>query len=638
MSSNEVGNTNEENNNKNRPDTPEKDSRKGSKKNTLNENEKLHLLSNAELIAKLQKEENEHNIQKEKLLNKIEEQKIELKTIKSTMEDRIDKIKTEYKRELEKKEKNLKAVSETNKKLIENLEVLNEEVAEKLDKGSIFKKAELKMKTLNSPPKKENQLEILVKVKEKELQNMNQMFSIVKRDKDLLEREKIDKKEHPFLIAELQDKLKYEEKKSMELQNELKTLEKYISNGSDDKKRHDETKEKLEKERKLLRDELAILKDKIKSQNSKQREDESARNLILIGRINDLEKKTKKLQTDLEDLRFTIDLIKQKNPELASTIETNLNKTIKNRESEKEKEKNVNKDNKDNKGAELTKHQSVTAGLHKRNLSQSQEIRKMINKSYSSINLNNNSFRSTSKNLDHTEQKIFNDDEKAILEKIISKEEVEKYEKRFIALEHAKNSIENKAKLDVKSLKKKLMDNEQQLEYINLLFKETDQKNKILQHQLNESKVESKSNNRKSLENTQNIEHLSKLLKERDQENKILLHKLNTLKKLSKHNALVPLGVKTEFEMDSNSNNMNTTKEVEMNPSTERKDRDHGSNEEILSKEGDNNENKSSIKSSPEVEKAKENDKDKEKDKEKDKNKEADKTNKDKDKKISKKK
>ena len=493
------------------------------------------------------------------LYNKINEQKAEIDHLTSTFDDRLEKIKAECRKEIEKKDKSLKAVSETNKKLIENLEVLNGEVDEKLDRGAVFKKAESKMKSMSS--KREKPLEILVKVKEKEIHNINNLLGIMKRDKELLEKERDEKQQNPFLVSELQDKLKFEEKKVFDLTNEIKTYQKLHKN-DDDKKRFEEIKLQYEKERKSLRDEIHMLKEKLQTQHSKQRDDESARNLVLHAKVTEVEVLKKKLESDLEGKIITIDGIKNKHPDAITTIE----------ELEKQREIDLERLKEEAKAEriEANKNKNVS---HKRNLSQSQEIggkqlKHMKNKSYSTVNLNLNKSNRTSsgnkadKHTDHSipQPKIFNDEEKHYLEKRISKEEVEKYEKRFIALEHNKNSIENKAKLDIKGYVRQIQEYQEKIDYLNILFKESEQKNKILQHQVNESKLESRTSSRKTAENNQNIEYLSKLLKEKEQENKILLHKFNAMKRLTKHNALAPLGVKTDYEKTENPLvNMNET-------------------------------------------------------------------------------
>ena len=569
MSSKSLINNNEESSptNKSRPETPNEYSRKDSQqKNTKKfpSNTNLTLTQDKDLLEKINehiKETKEKDQSIETLNNKIKEQQTEIEKLNSTFEARVDKIKNECRKELDKKDKSLKSVSETNKKLLENLEVLNNEMDHQLDKSSMFKKAELKMKSHGM--KAEKPLEILVKVKEKELHNMNNMIGWVKREKELLEKERDEKILNPFAIVELQDKLKFEEKKVQDLQNELKTFQRLKNN--DDAKKLEEMKLLWEKERKMLKEEIHMFKEKTKSHNVKQREDESARNSVLNARYIEEEINRKKFEQEVENFKNVIHMIRSEHPDISTSVD-DIQLRI-----EKEKERLLEEKQKEKEKAQLesekesgdgavnlksTKNKySSSKNTHKRNVSQSQEInykkfKKMKNNSsYSSLNLSSHRSNSKTHKLDQSkpELKIFNDEEKSILEKKITKEEVDRFEKRFIALEHAKISNDNKAKLDIKGYLKIIQENTEQLDYLNLQFKESEQKNKILQHQINEAKLETRLTTKKGNEFTQNIEYLSKMLKEKEQENKILLHKFNAIKRLTKHNTLAPLGIKTDY-------------------------------------------------------------------------------------------
>lgn len=157
-------------------------------------------------------------------------------------------------------------------------------------------------------------------------------------------------------------------------------------------------------------------------------------------------------------------------------------------------------------------------------------------------------------------------DERMELEKNLSLTQIEKFERKFEALEHSKSSLENKYHSDVRAYKKNISELEEKLEYLTLEFKESEQKNKIFQFQLNEYKNEQKAYQRKLNENQAQNENVINLLKEKEQENKILLGQLNAMKKVVKHNAVAPLDpdvtkqlqkIKNEESINNLTNNQN---------------------------------------------------------------------------------
>jgi hypothetical protein len=137
--------------------------------------------------------------------------------------------------------------------------------------------------------------------------------------------------------------------------------------------------------------------------------------------------------------------------------------------------------------------------------------------------------------------KLFSSEDKNKLEKVLAKPEIDKIERKFEALDHSKQSIQNKHKSDVKVFNKKLSELQERFDFLNLQLKESEQKSKISYFQMNEYKNEQKIYQKKLNEMQGQVDSMFKVIKEKDQENKILLNQLNSLRKIVKHNAVPPM-------------------------------------------------------------------------------------------------
>ena len=88
------------------------------------------------------------------------------------------------KKEIERKERTINQMTETNKKLKSELEILQVEVQEKLDKMEFKEKNDI---FENEKKKRYAPLEQLLKVKEKELQNSIDIVKTYKKEKEQLQ-------------------------------------------------------------------------------------------------------------------------------------------------------------------------------------------------------------------------------------------------------------------------------------------------------------------------------------------------------------------------------------------------------------------------------------------------------------------
>jgi len=83
---------------------------------------------------------------------------------------------------------------------------------------------------------------------------------------------------------------------------------------------------------------------------------------------------------------------------------------------------------------------------------------------------------------------LFNQNEKKILMNVLPEKEIEKFEKRYDALDNAKNNLKRKYVLETKTLDKENKDLEKRYEFSISQLKENDKKNKMLLLQVNEQK------------------------------------------------------------------------------------------------------------------------------------------------------
>lgn len=446
-------------------------------------------------------------------------------------------------KDLKEKEKAISTITVTNSKLMATLEILKKEVDEKFDKVS-FKQVSDKMK-----PIKENPLDIVLKVKEKELKNTMSLLEILKKDNENLKKA-MNEQININSYIDIQNKLKFKETQILELTNEIKLL----SRSTEEHNKCIETKKEFENEKKNLKDEIKKQKEIVRDLQFKLKEEESKHTKTKDNLIN--------LKRQVEASNRSL-LINKVNP--GSTNNNNNNSPS----LEAEKIKVLNHDENISEAIAAQSIQESRIVKARENISAERKNNNINNKILGLKNkiMDKSKIRDSSlnpkmhlkKRLDlenNYKEKLFNSEERLTLESVFSNEEIEKFEKKYDFLEHAKQANENKLKLENKNLQKKFIEKEEQFEYLSLQFKESEQKNKILQFQVNEYKNEQKVLQRKINDLQTNLKNLYTIIRENYQENKLLTNQLTNLRKLVKHNAVPPMDsdVVKHLEKIKNSN------------------------------------------------------------------------------------
>jgi hypothetical protein len=501
-----------------------------SKKDLINDdkinNDKINLLIKE--IEEL-KARDKINLQRIQELEEETEREREVNKQYKASHQRIIDEKT---KELKEKDKAVQTITVTNSKLMQTLDELKKEVDEHFDKVSVRQITDKIKKSKEE--NKQNPLEIVVKVKEKELKNANHLMEILRKDNEQLQKN-LDNYGDFNSILQLQDKLKVKEKEVFDLNLEIKTLTRSL----EEHKKCSTIRKETENEIKILKDDYKAIKEGMKMQQAKMKDDEKARQKTVDKMIN--------LKKELDKI--------QKGGELSINNSEAINKLLSN--SENKKVSNLN-------------HDPNIAGIlqtddKKENLKKNQSSEKKLI-SIKNINANNSNSKTliSRKKLsiqNDDKIKLFTSEEKIKLENILPKDELEKYEKKFEALDHSKQSIENKLKSDLKQFMRKITDQEGRLDFLSVQLKEAEQKCKINALQINEYKNEQRAYQRKLNETQAQTDSLYTLIREKDQENKILINQLSNFRKIVKHNAVPPMDIEITKHLEKMKNeesNMNS--------------------------------------------------------------------------------
>lgn len=425
--------------------------------------------------------------------------------------------------ELKEKDKSIYNLNLTNQKLMSMLEDLKRDVDGQLDKVN-FKQVTDKMK---KGKEKENPLDIVLKVKEKELKNTANLLDIIKRDNEKLQKT-VDSYTDYNKIIEVHDKLKVKEKENNDLVIEVRTLNRAL----EEHKRCESKRMEFEKDFKILKDDLKKAKDSLKDMQNKFKEEENKHQKtkdLLINTKREMEQLKKHKLGDLKD------------PKLGDKIVQNID---------------VN-----NKGKDPSNSDDINELLGNNGNSKPNEKKERIK-----TNLPNNN-EETSQSESPYIKRLFSTDERNRLKKLLSNSDIEKIEKNFEAAERSKLSIEKRLKSDIKLLQKKVTEQEEQCEYFALQYKELEQKSKISQFQVNEYKNEQKAYQRKLNEVHIYSDKYASQLKEKEQENRILLGQLNSLRKVMKHNVVPPMDedLQKHLEKIRNMDDSNIGTQVDIN-------------------------------------------------------------------------
>jgi hypothetical protein len=360
---------------------------------------------------------------------------------------------------------------------MQELEMLKREVDIKLDKINT-REYQQKDKEMERK-RKEKPLEDILRLKEKEIKNTITLLHIIKKDYETLENNYIDTDLQRF--TDLENKLAEETSRGVKLESQVKMLNKL----NEEHKRCETQREEFNKEKKLIQNELQFLKDKNNDLQLKMRSGEVKKKEVKESRFH-----TKKV---LEARKLPD--INQNNPGKGPTT----------RESSK-----VNK----------ARSPQMIANSSKDLLNQKKQF---------SVSVQNKNFNLNPEPAERIE--VFTDEQKPKVLTVMSQSEYDAVEKKFTALSQGKFIIEKKGKTECKQLNKRLEDLGERLEYIQLMNKEAEQKNKIFALQINEYRNDNRTLQKKILDAQVNVEKLGQSIQDKDKENRSLTEKLQVYQK-----------------------------------------------------------------------------------------------------------
>ena len=463
---------------------------------------------------------------KDETIRQIEENyKKKIKELESNLallndeNQNLKNLKEEKEKEITDRDKKINFITLANNKLMQNLEDLKKQVDERFDKVN-FKKVTDKMKYAEEE-KKQTSIENLLKIKEKELRNSSQMIEFLRKNNEMLQKT-VDNYTDYKNIFKVQDKLTLREKEIMDLQLEIKALNKTI----EEHKKCMNEKSQLLNEIKILKDDLKLFKENNKELNFKLKEEEKRHDRIRNKYFSvTREIENKKINTVVDQITSNLGSNQMNDMNKINALNHDINLT------------NVLTD----KNIAKEEVEKLKTAVPKKKLSELKLTKQMKN-------------AGSKRNLEEKQNKlnlqIFTNNERDELTKNLSEEQIIKIERKFEALENSRNSIENKHKTDVKILTKKISQLEEKLEFLNSQIKESEQRNKIFQFQVNEYKNEQRVYQKKLNETQLSIEQLTNTLKEKEQENKILTKQIESMRKVIKHNALPPIDENIKNHLD----------------------------------------------------------------------------------------
>ena len=439
--------------------------------------------------------------------------------------------------ELEKKEKIFTSISNTNNKLIHELGNLNNLILEK-EKEDIEKE-----RNKNKNKKGEDPIEVIIKTKEKELEDSITLLEKIRKENNFYKQSLSDTSDYNQVVI-LENKLTGEENKFQQLTKELKTIEKFCE---ERKKALENAKLLKDLEKKKYESEIKGLKGSLK-QLTKQKVLEEKEYEKKIDVMHGL-KRSILAYEDKNGMRsLEENLIKQK--EQQQQIKAKYSKkqeTIKKKYEDFEKENRVDTNpymDDDlsifQRNKTLSKEKKKSESHEKKNIEEKPDnVVPIKNNKISGLNNNNLNFKSSIlisssyggendplKNI----PKLFDEADYAELEKILPKKTIELYESRYNTIHKSKIVEEKKYKTSMKQLKKKIQDVEERIEMNTILIKEAENKSVILSHQIEEIKEE----NRKITEKLQSAIHVmndaKKRISDKEIENKSYLNEIQEMK------------------------------------------------------------------------------------------------------------
>ena len=360
---------------------------------------------------------------------------------------------------------------------------------------------------------------------QKFLNNQNSKDQNIFSSKDNKFKESLDKDKKIEITNDQNKNATIDNKKSLQSENLNKEMiqKSSINNKQESKKTEDKSIDIDKKNEKKKEDKTE--NSKVTS-NDKKKEDKTD-----TSKLGSNDKKK-------EDIKEVNDDKKSKNDELISKDVKNPTKSNNVHEEKKLLFTNKSKDKNDSSEYKNTneKHESSTNNYSE--FSSDQGNKKILSSKYknnlpdinkSLTSLNQKHFSIKIKDYDEDTKNLFSENERLDLLKVVSKDNVEIFEKRFEALDHSKFSLEQKYKSEAKKLQKRISQLENQLQLVELTLKESEKKIKILHYQIIEHRNENKIIIKKNHEYTKQIEIFNIIIREKDQENKFLFSQLQNM-------------------------------------------------------------------------------------------------------------
>ena len=477
-----------------------------------NKNTKEDII-NLQNFQNLTKEEKELYKKQNELLSQIKTVEEKLKFEKEQHQYLIESKQEEI--EFKTKTINqLKIVNEKLQKEFENLQAKAQENMDKIENKEKNDKNELEKQN------KQNSLEQMLKVKEKELSNSNAQVDKFTKEKEKL-RKKLDETVNINEINYLKDQIKIAQEKV----HELKKEKKYLSEIKDEHYKCQEKFQNLNKEIEKLKGELLEIK---KQQRNEIKYDKS--NIGIMTNSKSV-KKINPLKSDLNLQGLTtLERIQRQNQNEEEKIKKSLEKFWK-----------INKD----KLLSLS-NENIDQNLSGNNLSgsninitnKSQEIRTKLVKRSNNLFNKKKKFEEElrNKNLDNNISNelpiipLFNNQEKKILLNILPEKELEKFERRYEFIDKEKNNLQRKLVFETKNLNKENKELKDRYEFSNNQLKENEEKNRILSLKIEQQNKEIINLQDKLDKINKRIEEKKNKVKEKDEENKLLLKQIQELK------------------------------------------------------------------------------------------------------------
>lgn len=413
------------------------------------------------------------------------------------------------KEELANREKVIISVGAQNKAYINELEKLKQEVDKQLNTIGVRDI----QNQIAASSKKITPHEKTMELKEKELENVNKLIDIFKKEhKSILKYIEVGTYERITVLKEKLSKLKKNnETLELQIRNNNKKIEEYsFANAKPEKARLSQ----------ILEVDIRVLKTKL---------------MNLDEETKDNEKMIEKLENDKKSAVIEITELKSKLPEL---------RVSKNR---------------------IASERALTPTKIKEK--QKLELSKSLDQ------VNRFRFLSMNTNELATERpSLMSAPEYNLLKDKIGEEKLKQFESKFNSVSSQKTLQEKKHLDETKQLNKKLYENEEKLEYLLLQLKEHEQKNKLLNFQINEFKSESKLMLKKKNEITQSITKLEKLYSEKVFENNLLQNEMAELKKKHQENVEQALKEKEKKSQEQPDEAEENQEEKEEEPQEEEED------------------------------------------------------------------